>query len=47
MRLEIESSKWSKVGVGNVLAGTSSRGLESRFAAEFLGEVRGEGVLGR
>jgi len=47
MRLEIESSKWSKVGVGNVLAGTSSRGLESRFAAEFLDEVRGEGVLGR
>ena len=47
MRLEIESSKWSKFGVGRVLAGTSSRGLESRFAAEFLDEVRGEGVLGR
>ena len=47
MRLEIEStSKWSKFGVGNVLAGTSSRGPESRFAAEFLDEVRDEGVLG-
>ena len=39
--------KWSKFGVGNVLAGTSSRGPESRFAAEILDEVRDEGILGR
>ena len=39
---DLKNSAW-----GEFLAGTSSRGLERRFAAEFLDEVRGEGVLGR